>query len=50
MALQYKVSGIPAFYIVGKDGTVLYSSIGYGDGKEREFERIILKHGECDGA
>ena len=49
VARQYNVSGIPAFYIIGVDGRIIYSSTGYLDGKEREFEQVILEHFEANG-
>jgi len=36
------VIGYPALYIVDKDGTILYKSSGYEEGKEDEYlERLI---------
>ena len=34
--------GYPALYIVDKDGTIIYKSSGYEEGKEDEYlERLI---------
>ena len=42
LAKKLGVIGYPAFYIVDKDGTILYKSSGYEEGKEDEYlERLI---------
>ena len=42
LAKKLGVIGYPALYIVNKDGTILYKSSGYEEGKEDEYlERLI---------
>jgi thiol-disulfide isomerase/thioredoxin len=47
LADQYKISGIPAFFIVGKDGRIVYTGVGFPgdkaaqDAHDREIEKII---------
>ena len=42
LAKKLGVIGYPALYIVDKDGTILYKSSGYEEGKEDEYlERLI---------
>ena len=42
LAKKLGVIGYPAIYIVDKDGTILYKSSGYEEGKEDEYlERLI---------
>jgi thiol-disulfide isomerase/thioredoxin len=37
----YRVSGIPAFYIIGKDGALLQKYEGYYPGMEKEWQKVI---------
>ena len=42
LAKKLGVIGYPALYIVDKDGTILYKSSGYEEGKEDEYlERLV---------
>jgi peroxiredoxin len=41
---RYGIKKIPSFVIVGADGVVLRSQVGYSGGDEQEFERIIDTH------
>lgn len=41
---EYKVSGYPTMYLIGKNGEVLYSQSGYGEGTEDKLEKIIEKN------
>jgi thiol-disulfide isomerase/thioredoxin len=40
-ATQYKVTGIPTFYLIGPDGKVLWASSGVGAAIEQELDRRI---------
>jgi cytochrome c biogenesis protein CcmG/thiol:disulfide interchange protein DsbE len=41
VAQAYQVSGIPTFYVVGTDGRVLFSFVGYDPNLEQRIEQII---------
>lgn len=41
VAKDYHVSGYPTMYLVGEDGKILFSQVGYGDGTEEKLEEII---------
>ena len=41
VAKDYSVSGIPTFYIVGKDGKVFHASSGFKDGHDKELIELI---------
>ena len=42
LAKKLGVIGYPALYIVDKDGTILYKSSGYEEGKEDDYlERLV---------
>jgi thiol-disulfide isomerase/thioredoxin len=41
VAQEYKVSGIPAFYLIDTEGKVLYAATGYNSGTERQLEAQI---------
>lgn len=43
VANTYKVRGIPTFYIIGKDGKILFSGSGFSSKTEKELEAIIEK-------
>ncbi|MBU6412235.1 MAG: TlpA family protein disulfide reductase [Planctomycetes bacterium] len=43
VANQYKVRGIPTFYLIGKDGKILFSGSGFSSKTEKELETIIEK-------
>lgn len=38
---QYKVQGIPAFFVIGKDGNVVYSATGYSPENEKKLKEIV---------
>jgi len=38
---DYRISSIPAFYIIGKDGKILKKYEGYYPGMEKEWETVI---------
>ncbi len=40
-AKAYRVSGYPTLYIVGKDGNIVFTQVGYGKGTEEELEEVI---------
>ncbi len=40
-AERYKVTGIPAFYLIGPDGRVLYAAAGFSEAIEAEIVRQI---------
>ena len=46
----YAVSGIPAFFIVGQDGTLLYSAVGYSPSHEATMIEVITKALETPAA
>ena len=39
----YNVSGYPTIYILNKKGEIVYSELGYDEGDELEWEKIIKK-------
>ncbi len=41
VASTYQVRGIPAFYVVSGDGTIVYSAVGYSPDHEKELEKVI---------
>jgi len=43
-AKEYNVSGYPTFYLIGKDGKIIYSFSGYGEALEADLEKIIEKN------
>lgn len=43
VANQYKVRGIPTFYLIGKDGKILFSGSGFSSKTEKEIETLIEK-------
>lgn len=42
-AVNYKVAGIPAFYVIGPDGKILWNAVGFSAEHEKEIEEVILK-------
>ena len=38
---DYNVRAFPTFYIIGKDGSILYHSAGYGDGTGKKIENVL---------
>ena len=43
VAKTYKVSGIPTFYVIGKDGKILFNSVGFSEAEFGEIEKVIAK-------
>ena len=41
--------GYPALYIVDKDGTILYKSSGYEEGKEDEYLERLVNYFNVEG-
>ena len=44
VAKTYNVTGIPTFYVVGVDGTILFTGSGFGGGEGEKLERVIEGH------
>jgi thiol-disulfide isomerase/thioredoxin len=44
VAIQYRVGSLPAFYVIGPDGRLLYRESGYSPVKEQQLIRIIETH------
>jgi len=44
VAKQYKVSGIPTFYLIDQEGKILYAASGFGPDKEAELKKLIKKN------
>jgi len=43
VASQYKVTGIPTFYVIGKDGKILHHTVGYDPEAETKLMELIEK-------
>ncbi|MBS0195509.1 MAG: TlpA family protein disulfide reductase [Planctomycetes bacterium] len=43
VAKAYKVTGIPTFYVVGPDGNILYTSVGFAQENETAIANVIEK-------
>lgn len=41
VATDYKVAGIPAFYVIGVDGKVIYAATGFSPGHEKHIGDLI---------
>ena len=41
---NYRVSGYPTIYIINKEGKVLFTQVGYGEGVEEELEEVIQQN------
>jgi thiol-disulfide isomerase/thioredoxin len=41
----YQVSGIPTFYLIGKDGKVLFSGVGSGAATEQALDKALVAAG-----
>ena len=41
--------GYPALYIVDKDGTIIYKSSGYEEGKEDEYLEKLIDYFNVEG-
>ena len=46
VAPRYRVQGIPAFFVIGPDGRLLYRSSGFGAEQERKLEQYIRQYAE----
>lgn len=44
VAADYGVTGIPAFFIVGTDGKLIFTGVGYSPDHEKAMERVISQH------
>lgn len=44
VALEYKVTGIPTFYVIGPDGKIVYSAVGYDASHEEQIGALIEKY------
>ncbi len=40
-AKDYKVTGIPSFYLIGADGKILYAAAGFSPDSEKKIEELI---------
>lgn len=43
LAKEYGISGIPTLILIGKDGNVLHTGVGFGDGEEEHLAEMIQK-------
>lgn len=43
VAKAYKVTGIPTFYVIGKDGKILFNSVGFSEEEFGQIEKVIAK-------
>ncbi len=46
VAPRYRVQGIPAFFVIGPDGRLLYRSSGFGATQEQKLEQFIREYGK----
>jgi thiol-disulfide isomerase/thioredoxin len=44
VALEYKVTGIPTFYVIGPDGKIVFSAIGFDPSHEEHISALIEKY------
>lgn len=44
VAADYGVTGIPAFFIVGADGKLLFTGVGYSPDHEKTMDRVVAEH------
>jgi len=44
ISVQYQVAGIPAFYIIGPDGRLIYQGTGFGGLQEENLYKNIELH------
>jgi hypothetical protein len=42
---QYNVSGIPTFYLIGRDGMIVYAGVGAGAKTEATLDRALAAAG-----
>ena len=46
VAPRYRVQGIPAFFVIGPDGRLLYRGSGFGPAQEQKLEQYIRQYAE----
>lgn len=44
IVIEYKVSAYPTIYLIGKDGRIIFSQIGFGPGDQEDLEKIIISN------
>jgi hypothetical protein len=44
VAAAYKVTGIPTFYVIGKDGKILHTAVGIAPGEDERIAEVIEGH------
>ena len=44
VAKEYHVSGYPTIYLIDKEGKIIFTQVGYGEGTEDEIEKIIIEN------
>ncbi|NIM33855.1 MAG: hypothetical protein GTN60_21290 [Pseudomonas stutzeri] len=44
VAIRYRVQGIPAFFVIAPDGTLLHRSSGFSDSKVDIFEAYMKQY------
>lgn len=44
VAKEYHVSGYPTIYLIDKEGKVLFTQVGYGEGTEEKLEEVIKQN------
>jgi len=44
IAKEYHVSGYPTMYLIDKNGKIILSQVGYGEGVEEALEKIIIEN------
>lgn len=44
VAKEYHVSGYPTIYMIDKEGKVLFTQVGYGEGTEEKLEEVIKQN------
>ncbi len=44
LAMQYRVSGIPHVFVIGPDGRLILSNVGFGQATEDRLDALIIQH------
>lgn len=44
ITVQYQIRGIPAFFVIGPDGRLMYQSVGFGSDSEARLEAMIQQY------
>ncbi len=44
ITVQYQIRGIPAFFVIGPDGRLMYQSVGFGGDSEARLEAMIQQY------